>query len=331
MKDIPPPPSLKPLQLSTVAEMERVNAVVIASAAQHVPLITDITHHIVKSGGKRLRPVLTVACAKLLGYEGERHINLAASVELIHTATLLHDDVVDESTMRRGLDTANAIWSNQASVLVGDFLLSRAFQLMVADGSLEVLKLLSDASATISQGEVKQLVAAGDMQTTRETYLDIIGSKTAALFSAACEIAPIIQTLPDQRIRLKEFGTSLGIAFQLVDDALDYAASEATLGKAIGDDLREGKMTLPVIEAYAQGNADERAFWERVLGAGEYHAEDVQQAITIITRCGTIDSTIMLAKNYASHAAAMLDEVDGDATITAALHECLAFCIARTV
>jgi octaprenyl-diphosphate synthase len=324
-------PSLKALQHITHDAMEKVNAVVIASAAQPVPLITDITHHIVKSGGKRLRPVLTIACAQLLDYEGERHIPLAAAVELIHTATLLHDDVVDESTMRRGLKTANAVWSNQASVLVGDFLLSRAFQLMVADGSLDVLKLLSDASATISQGEVKQLMASGELETTRETYLDIIYSKTAVLFSAACEIASIIHEKSDARTPLRIFGSSLGIAFQLVDDALDYAANEETLGKAVGDDLREGKMTLPVIDAYKQGNTQERAFWKRVVGEGDYRDEDVAEAIAIISRYGTIESTLDLAKDYAAQAASALEAVNGNASVTSALHDCIAFCTARTV
>jgi octaprenyl-diphosphate synthase len=323
------PPSLAALQTLTRAEMERVNATVIATATQPVPLITDITHHIVKSGGKRLRPVLTLACAKLLGYEGERHINLAAAVELIHTATLLHDDVVDESTLRRGEETANAIWSNQASVLVGDFLLSRAFQLMVADGSLEVLKLLSDASAVISQGEVKQLMAAGDVTTTRETYLEIITSKTAVLFAAACEIAPILCNRPDLREAFHQFGTALGIAFQLVDDALDYSATTDALGKAVGDDLREGKMTLPVIEAYAKANREEQSFWQRVFDEGGVQDKDVAHAVALLTKHGALTLTLNAAQTYIDDASHILTNLRGDAALTAALQECLAFCIAR--
>jgi octaprenyl-diphosphate synthase len=322
-------PSLAALQALTHAEMQRVNEAVIAAAAQPVALISDITQHIVKSGGKRLRPVLTIACAKLLGYTGERHIQLAAAVELIHTATLLHDDVVDESTLRRGIETANAIWSNQASVLVGDFLLSRAFQVMVADGSLEVLKLLSDASAVISQGEVKQLMAAGDVTTSRETYLEIITSKTAVLFAAACEIAPILCNRPELRETFRAFGTALGTAFQLVDDALDYSASTHALGKEVGDDLREGKMTLPVIEAYAKATSEERVFWQRVFGEGEVHEADVEHAITLLVKHSALTLTLETARTYADEASHILTELGGDAALNNALHESLAFCIAR--
>ena len=322
-------PSLAALQYLTHSEMERVNQVVISSAAQPVPLITDITHHIVKSGGKRLRPVLTIACARLLGYDGERHIGLAAAVELIHTATLLHDDVVDESTMRRGEETANAIWSNQASVLVGDFLLSRAFQLMVADGSLEVLRLLSDASAIISQGEVKQLMATGDVTTSRETYLDIIASKTAVLFSAACEIAPIIADQPDHRPLLRAFGTALGMAFQLVDDALDYSASSEAIGKEIGDDLREGKMTLPVIEAYHRSDATQQAFWQRVFGERDYREGDVEEATRLLHHYDTLRITLDVAGAYIEQAGNILEEINGEPATHAALQDCLSFCISR--
>jgi octaprenyl-diphosphate synthase len=322
-------PSLIALQNLTRAEMEQVNDVVMAAATQPVPLITDVTRHIVKSGGKRLRPVLTIACAKLLGYVGERHIHLASAVELIHTATLLHDDVVDESTLRRGEETANAIWSNQVSVLVGDFLLSRAFQLMVADGSLEVLKLLSDASAIISQGEVKQLMAAGDVDTTREIYLEIITSKTAVLFAAACEIAPILCNRPELREAFRRFGTALGIAFQLVDDALDYSATTQALGKEVGDDLREGKMTLPVIEAYKRADAEERAFWQRVFAQGDVREGDVAHAIHLLEKHGALALTLDTARAYAEDAANILTHLQGDSSITHALQECVAFCTAR--
>jgi octaprenyl-diphosphate synthase len=323
------PPSLQPLLDLTSSDIEQVNAVILASVKQSVPLITDIAHHIVRSGGKRLRPCLTIACAKLLRYEGERHINLAASVELIHTATLLHDDVVDESTMRRGIETANNIWSNQASVLVGDFLLSRAFQLMVADENLAVLKLLSDASATISQGEVKQLVASGDVKTSRETYFEIIHAKTAVLFAAACEIAPIIAGAPDLRPYFAQFGTHLGIAFQLIDDALDYCANVEDLGKNIGDDLREGKMTLPVIIAYESGDAMEKSFWQRTIEEGVATDADLEQATTLIAKYNTIAQTMDYAREHLEQALIALNTINGEANATEALQSTLAFCLSR--
>lgn len=327
-----PTPTLDALQHLLRPAMEQVNHVIIESVNQHVPLISQITQHIVSSGGKRLRPTLTLACSQLLGYEqGERHINLAATVELLHTATLLHDDVVDESTMRRGNKTANAVWSNQASVLVGDFLLSRAFQLMVADGSLDVLRILSDASATISQGEVKQLMAAGDLTTSQDLYLEIIHTKTAALFSAACEVAAFLTEKVEHRQALQEFGTYLGIAFQLVDDALDYAASQATLGKTIGDDLREGKVTLPVIDAYKQCTNTEKAFWKRVITEGDYRDDDVNEAIAITEKYGTIQSTLELAQDYTNKAALSLRSINGNQDMTHALLDCLAFCTKRVV
>lgn len=325
-----PDASLAPLQALCADDMQQVNEVIISSVdIASVPLITHISQHIVRSGGKRLRPTLTVACAKLLHYDGRRHLSLAAAVELIHTATLLHDDVVDESTMRRGMQTANNVWSNQSSVLVGDFLLSRAFQLMVGDGSLEVLELLSNASATISQGEVQQLMAVGDLDTTRETYLEIIRAKTATLFSAACEIAPIISGRGDLRAAFRGFGEALGIAFQLVDDALDYSAKEAELGKAVGDDLREGKLTLPVIEAYQHGDVSERAFWQRVIAERDYRDGDTQHAIEILQRHEAIKTTLALAEQYIELAHGELVQIGGEPTAHTALEACLRFCTAR--
>jgi octaprenyl-diphosphate synthase len=325
-------PTLESLQSLTRDTMANVNQVIVDSANQHVPLITDIAQHIVKAGGKRLRPTLTIACAQLLGYSnGTRHVQLAAAVELIHTATLLHDDVVDESTMRRGYDTANAVWSNQASVLVGDYLLSRAFQLMVADGSLDVLKILSDASATISQGEVLQLSAAGDLSTNKALYLKIIHAKTAALFSAACEVSAFVAGKPEQQPHLQQFGTQLGIAFQLVDDALDYAASEATLGKAIGDDLRESKMTLPVIIAYEHATTAEQHFWQRVIGEQNIRTGDLEEATQLIEKYHGIEQTLHLAKNYSTSAAQALHAINGNRPTTEALHDCIAFCVSRDV
>ncbi len=322
---------MQQLQSLVADDMTRVNTVILDSVNQNVPLISTITNHIVQSGGKRLRPSLTLACMRLLDAQETRHIPLAAAVELIHTATLLHDDVVDESTMRRGLETANSIWSNQASVLVGDFLFSRAFQLMVSDGSLEVLGLLSNASAIIAQGEVKQLMVTGNLNTTQDTYLDVIQSKTAALFSAACEIAPVITEDTERRVAFASFGRNLGIAFQLVDDALDYSAKQATLGKTIGDDLREGKITLPVIEAYQHGTSQQRQFWERVMGEQDDQAQDLDTAIGYITEHRAIETTMTLAKDYAAHAEQALYDINGNATAMRALKECIAFCVNRDV
>ncbi len=218
-----------------------------------IPLIHNIASHIIASGGKRIRPALTLISAQLCGYEGARHIALAAAVEFIHTATLLHDDVVDESKVRRGLATANEVFGNKASILVGDFLLSQAFQLMVADGSLKVLKILSDAAAVIAKGEVMQLMTEGEPETTIQKYLQVISSKTAILFASACELGAVVAGQDGCEERLREFGIYIGIAFQLTDDALDYTADESKLGKTVGDDFREGKVTLPVILAYNAG------------------------------------------------------------------------------
>jgi octaprenyl-diphosphate synthase len=310
--------------------MERVNALILQLIDQEVPLIEQIAQHIIRSGGKRLRPALVIASAKLCGHEGTRHIDLAAAVEFLHTATLLHDDVVDESTMRRGDETANVIWSNQASVLVGDFLLSRAFQLMVRDGSLKVLELLSDTSAIISQGEVMQMMAAGELTTTEAEYLQIIGAKTAALFSAACAIGPLVTDRPDaEREALAHYGRSLGIAFQLVDDALDYAAAQAELGKTVGDDFRECKLTLPVILAYAAANAEEKAFWERTLGDGDQQEADLAQAMIYLTRHRTLEATMEAAQRHANDAIRQL-EIFGPSAVREALVEAAIFSVERS-
>lgn len=321
--------SLKRLQALVGNDMQRVNTAITDAIAQpNVQLIEAIGHHIVASGGKRLRPALTLACALLCGYEGARHINLAAAVELLHTATLLHDDVVDESTMRRGDQTANAIWSNQASVLVGDYLLGRAFQLMVSDGTIEVLKILADASATIARGEVMQLMAAGDASTSMERYLEVISTKTAALFAAAGELGAVVSGRTEVQENLRLFGTYLGIAFQLVDDALDYHANADKLGKTVGDDFREGKMTLPVILAYAKANDDERAFWQRTMEDHDIHDGDLEHALTLMQRYDTIQSTLQEARRYTDMAAQCLDSFPmSDAK--QALLDTLSFCVDR--
>jgi octaprenyl-diphosphate synthase len=283
-------------------DLEICNRTIVARMDSPVALIPQLAAHIVAAGGKRLRPVLTLASARLCGYAGGvRHVNLAAAVEFIHTATLLHDDVVDESLLRRGLASANAVFGNQASVLVGDFLFARAFQLMVADGSLRVLEILSSAAATIAEGEVLQLVTQNDLATSEEQYLAVISGKTAALFAAACEVGPVIAERPvaEQRA-MAEYGANLGIAFQLVDDALDYAADQATLGKTVGDDFREGKITLPVLIAYAAGSEAERSFWRRTIEDSEQTEADLQEALRLMQRHGAIRATIDRAAAFAT-------------------------------
>ena len=294
-----PPADLASLRALTNADMSRVNTTILEQVATDIPLIHDLASHLIQAGGKRLRPCLTIAAAKLCGYEGERHIRLAASVEFMHTATLLHDDVVDDSHLRRGEATANAVWGNKSSVLVGDFLLGRAFQLMVADGSLDVLKLLSDAASVISAGEVHQLTVSHDLAITADIYEQVIRAKTATLFAAACEIGAIVTDRSDYREALSRYGDALGMAFQLTDDALDYMADEATLGKAIGDDFRDGKVTLPVLLAYAAGDEAERAFWERALEGGDTLADaDLLHAKQLLKKHRTCEATFDRAAEY---------------------------------
>jgi octaprenyl-diphosphate synthase len=268
-----------------------------------VALIPQLAAHLVAAGGKRLRPLLTLASARLCGYEGTRHVQLAACVEFIHTATLLHDDVVDESVLRRGLASANAVFGNKASVLVGDFLFARAFQLMVADGSLDVLRILSTAAATIAEGEVLQLTTQNDLATTEQKYFDVIRGKTAALFAAACEVGGVIAARPEQECAaLAGYGMDLGMAFQLVDDALDYAADAGELGKTIGDDFREGKLTYPVLLAIAASSGEETEFWTRTIGAGEQTDQDLRAALALIARHDAINRTIARAEGFAESA-----------------------------
>jgi octaprenyl-diphosphate synthase len=289
------------------------NRVIVANMQSQVELIPQLAAHLVAAGGKRLRPILTLACSRLCGYPGEggtgqRHVALAACVEFIHTATLLHDDVVDESRLRRGLATANAIFGNKASVLVGDFLFSRSFQLMTADGSLPVLRILSDAAATIAEGEVLQLVTQNDLSTKDERYLDVIQGKTAALFAAACQIGAVVAGRSAEEERaLSDFGLYLGTAFQLVDDALDYAADQAKLGKTVGDDFREGKITGPVLAAYKAGSEDDRAFWRRTIEASEQTDEDLDHALLLMEQTGAIEATLARAKGFAERGKAALE------------------------
>ena len=311
-------------------DMVRVNQVILEHGHSDIPLINDLASHIIAAGGKRLRPSLTVAAAKLCGYEGERHVRLAACVEFIHTATLLHDDVVDESHLRRGAATANALWGNKSSVLVGDFLFSRAFQLMVKDGSLDVLKILSDASAIIASGEVHQLMVSHDLSITQDIYEQVLSAKTAALFAAACEIGAVVSDQPQWREPLRAYGQALGMAFQLVDDALDYQASEEDLGKAIGDDFRDGKVTLPVLIAYQQGSAEERAFWESAIQNGESISDDdLRRAKNLLAQHEAFTKTIAVAENFADAARNALNGFPASAAKNAML-EAAEFAVARS-
>ena len=280
-------------------DMTRVNAIILKMMESPVALIPQLAGHLIASGGKRLRPLLTLACARLVNYEGERQCKLAACVEFIHTATLLHDDVVDESELRRGKEAANTLWGNKPPVLVGDFLFSRAFQLMVEDGSLKVLKILSGASSVIAEGEVMQLLTANDTETTEDAYLDVINSKTAELFAAACQISGVVAERPEsEEEALQSFGRNLGIAFQLIDDALDYSAKQAVLGKAVGDDFREGKITLPIILAFRRGSKEERTFWKRVMEETSQKEEDLNQAMALLVRHNAIEDTVKRAHHY---------------------------------
>jgi octaprenyl-diphosphate synthase len=304
-------------------DMQACNREIVARMDSEVVLIPQLAAHIVAAGGKRLRPLLTLASARLCGYPangaGMRHVALAACVEFIHTATLLHDDVVDESLLRRGLASANAVFGNQASVLVGDFLFARAFQLMVADGSLKVLAILSRAAATIAEGEVLQLATQNDLSTSEDRYLDVIKGKTAALFTAACQVGAVLADRPEaEEMALAEYGTNLGIAFQLVDDALDYAADQATLGKTVGDDFREGKITLPVLAAYQAGGAAERDFWRRTIEASDQQDADLDHALRLMSESGAIDVTIARAAGFAASAKAALEPFP-DSTLKRAL------------
>ncbi|MCB9991021.1 MAG: polyprenyl synthetase family protein [Rhodospirillales bacterium] len=287
-------------------DMLQVNTQIIDNMQSEVPLIPQLAGYLIASGGKRIRPLLTLACTRIYGTDSPRPHALAAAVEFIHTATLLHDDVVDESKQRRGKDAANLVFGNQASVLVGDFLFSRAFQLMVADGSLDVLRILSDASAIIAQGEVKQLTTANNLATTMEDYIEVISAKTAALFAAACEIGPIIAGQDDQAAAMRDYGMYLGIAFQIADDVLDYSANREKLGKTVGDDFREGKMTAPILFALENANDEERAFWQRTVGERRQTETDLAQAQDILNRHDANGKALALARSYSDKAVAAL-------------------------
>lgn len=311
-------------------DMDAVNVMIrTRMASQHAPRIPEVTAHLVDAGGKRLRPMLTLAAARMCGYDGPYHIHLAATVEFIHTATLLHDDVVDESQRRRGRPTANLLWDNKSSVLVGDYLFSRSFQLMVETGSLRVLDILANASATIAEGEVLQLTAAQDLATTEAIYLQVVRGKTAALFSAATEVGGVIAGASNAQTRaLFDYGDALGIAFQIVDDLLDYGGASDALGKNTGDDFRERKLTLPVIKAVAMADAEERAFWARTIAKGDQKDGDLEQASAIMARHGAMEAARQDALNWAARAVASLD-VMPDHPIKEMLRDLADYVVAR--
>ncbi len=323
-------PSLAPLTALVADDMRAVNELIVQRMHSPVAMIPQLAGHIVAAGGKRLRPLLTLASARMCGYAGRRHIALAASVEFIHTATLLHDDVVDESDLRRGLASANAVWGNKASVLVGDFLFSRSFELMVEDGSLSVLSILSRASTLIAEGEVLQLTTQNDTETGETQYLEVIKAKTAQLFAAACRIGAIIAARPKvEEDALETFGMNLGTAFQLTDDVLDYSAKQMALGKTVGDDFREGKITLPVILAFRRGDEAERAFWRRTLETLDQRQDDMERAVDLMEKHKALADTVERARHYGAIARDGLG-IFADGPEKSALVEIIDFCIART-
>jgi octaprenyl-diphosphate synthase len=311
------------------ADLESCNRLIVDKMQSPVALIPQLAAHIVAAGGKRLRPLLTLAAARLCGYRGNRHVLLAACVEFIHTATLLHDDVVDESSLRRGQASANALFGNKPSVLVGDFLFARSFELMVEDGSLKVLAILSAASSTIAEGEVLQLVTQNDTTTTEAQYLQVIEGKTAALFAAATRIGAVVADRPlAEEEALDSYGRTLGTAFQLVDDALDYSAEQEQLGKTVGDDFREGKITLPVLLAFERGTEAERGFWRRVLEERDQGPDDLAEAQRLIARHRALHDTVARARLYGDQALAALQSFP-DGPERRALADIVEFCIAR--
>jgi len=310
-------------------DLQRVNATILERTGSDVTMIPEVANHLISSGGKRLRPMLTLAAAGLCDYAGDGHIKLAASVEFMHTATLLHDDVVDESDMRRGKLAARMLWGNEASVLVGDFLLGQAFKMMVEVGSLQCLDVLSSAAAVIAEGEVMQLSAAKDTQTTEDDYLAVIRAKTAALFGAACEVGPILAGRPKAEISAcRSYGMNLGIAFQLIDDALDYGGSSAKLGKNVGDDFREGKITLPVVFSFRRGSDAERDFWRRTLEKGEIVDGDLETALATMRKHRALEDTVERARHYGAMARDAL-ELFPQSNWKRALFDVVEFCVSR--
>lgn len=320
---------IEPLLNLVAADMERVNRLILAKAGSDIEMIPEVARHLIDSGGKRLRPMLTLAAAQMCAYEGENHVLLAASVEFMHTATLLHDDVVDESDMRRGKLAARMLWGNQASVLVGDFLLGQAFKMMVEAGSMEALGVLSDAATVITEGEVLQLSTAKNLDTNEDEYLAVIRAKTAALFAAAAEVGPIIAERDQSTIKaFRSYGMNLGLAFQLIDDALDYGGTSADLGKNTGDDFREGKVTLPVVLSYRRGTDAEREFWKSAISEGKSDDEQLDQALSLLRKYDALGDTVARARHYAEIARDALAPLKSSAHKDA-LIEVLDFCVNR--
>lgn len=310
-------------------DMNRVNEMILSRTGSDVAMIPEVAQHLISSGGKRLRPMLTLATAQLAGAGGHGHIRLAAAVEFMHTATLLHDDVVDESDLRRGKPSARKVWGNEASVLVGDFLLGQAFRMMVEVGSLPCLDVLSTAAAVIAEGEVMQLAAAKNTATTEDDYLAVIRSKTAALFAAAAEVGPLLaETDEAQRRACRSYGMNLGVAFQLIDDALDYGGSGAKLGKNVGDDFREGKITLPIVLAFRRGSDEERAFWKSALEQGQNDDVQLARAVELLKRHRALEDTVERARHYGEVAKDALALFPAS-PMREALGEVVDFCIAR--
>src|SRR3974377_1114482 len=326
----PHPTPLARLAELVASDMERVNAAIIARTGSDVAMIPEVANHLISSGGKRLRPMLTLAMARLAGYSGDGHIKLAAAVEFMHTATLLHDDVVDESDMRRGRLAARMLWGNEASALGGDFLLGQAFKMMVEVGNLHALSILSSAAAVIAEGEVMQLGAAKDTATNEDEYMAVIRAKTAELFAAACEVGPALAAKDKAELAAcRSFGLNLGIAFQLIDDALDYGGKSARLGKNVGDDFREGKITLPVVLAFRRGGEAEREFWRRTLERGEATDSDLEHAIGLMAKHRALEAT----RGRASPSGAIARDALAlfpDSRMKSALAETVDFCISRT-
>jgi octaprenyl-diphosphate synthase len=293
-------------KLAKIVELEmlRVNEIIRERmASENAPRIPEVTSHLISAGGKRLRPMLTLAAARMFDYDGDEHLKLAATVEFIHTATLLHDDVVDESLKRRGRPTANLLWDNKSSVLVGDYLFSRSFQLMVEVGSLTILDILASASATIAEGEVLQLTVSKNIKTDEATYLKVIRGKTAALFSAATQVGGKIAGASEEACKaLYEYGDALGIAFQIIDDLLDVEGSLQNTGKNSGDDFRERKVTLPFIKAIKKSTNTELEFWKRTIEKGDQNVDDWDKALLVMQKYDVVSDTRKEAETWVDRA-----------------------------
>ncbi len=309
-------------------DMKQVNATILKRLQSEIVLINQVGTHIINSGGKRLRPVIHLLCARAIGYSGSQHIDIAAIIEFIHTATLLHDDVVDASDLRRGQETANSLWGNEASVLVGDFLYSRAFQMMVGVGNMQIMSILANATNTIAEGEVQQLLNVHDPETTEQRYLDVIHNKTAKLFESASELAAILgQQDPEAQQAMARYGMHLGTAFQLIDDVLDYSASSEEMGKNIGDDLAEGKPTLPLIYTIQNGTKEQADIVRKAI---EENGLDYIDAVTeAIQATGAIDYTADCAEKESQLAIEALENV-ADSEYKTALVDLAKFAVHRT-